>query len=130
MVKTGFLYCFRAECYPENVFKCGRTVNLQERKLNLLTSIPTDGEFIYIVEVPDTTRGEKRLFELLKTYKQDKEFFKCDILEIVFKMREVRKEMCPIDKGPKKSYSCNECDYSTNIKTNLTRHQKKHSLKL
>jgi len=84
-MNTGFIYCLYNpffKSYGENVYKLGKTNNLNTRLSGYTTGYIDKSEYILTsAKLSDKNLAEKLLFTELKKYriKDNREFFKCDI---------------------------------------------------
>ena len=84
-MNAGFIYCLYNpffKSYGENVYKLGRTNNLNTRLGGYTTGYIDKSEYILTsAKLSDKNLAEKLLFSELEKYriKDNREFFKCDI---------------------------------------------------
>lgn len=77
MAEEGFIYCIWNKMYGENVYKLGKTIDMQKRLKGYTTSYIDPVEIIHTEKVIDLSKAEQTLFVLLSQHriKQNREFF-------------------------------------------------------
>lgn len=80
------LYNKLFQFYGDNVYKIGRTNNLNNRMSSYTTSYPDKSKYMFTIEVPEQSiLCEAIIFKTISQYRmrKNREFFQCPLDEII-----------------------------------------------